>query len=142
MNYPYFNKDSIAKVVKILKSGKVNYWTGSECRSFESEFSKYLKNKYAVTLSNGSIALELSLKALNLKKSDQVIVSPRSFIISASCVLNLGLKPIFADVDKNGNICIEGIKAIYNKKVKAIIIVHLNGLPCDLDPITKFVKKK
>ena len=81
------------------------------------------------------------MKALNLKKKDLVIVTPRSFVISATCVLNLGLKAVFADVDENGNLSIEGIKKTYNKNVKAIIIVHLNGLPCDLDPILKFVKK-
>jgi dTDP-4-amino-4,6-dideoxygalactose transaminase len=81
------------------------------------------------------------LKALDLKKNDEVIVTPRSFIISASCVLNLGLKPVFADVDDNGNLSIDGIKKVYNKNTKAIIVVHLNGLSCDLDPILKFVKK-
>ena len=139
--YPYFNQSAINKVSKILKSGKVNYWTGQECNRFEKEFSKYIGKKYSVTVSNGSVALELAIKSLNLKKNDQIIVSPRSFIISASCVLNLGLKPIFADVDENGNLNIEGIKKVYRKNVKAIILVHLNGLPCDLDPIVKFVKK-
>ena len=81
------------------------------------------------------------MKALRLKEGDEIIVSPRSFIISASCVFNLGLKPIFADVDNNGNLSIQGIKSAYNKKVKAIIVVHLNGLVCDMDPILKFVKK-
>jgi dTDP-4-amino-4,6-dideoxygalactose transaminase len=92
-------------------------------------------------VSNGSVALEIALKALNLRKTDSVIVTPRSFIISASCVLNLGLKPIFADVDNNGNLGIEGIKKAYKKNVKAIIAVHLNGLSCDLDPILNFAKK-
>ena len=141
LNYPFFNKNTSKIVQKVLKSGKVNYWTGNECKNFESEFSKYIGNKYSVTLSNGSVALELALQALDLKKEDKIIVSPRSFIISASCVLNKGLRPIFADVDDNGNLNIEGIKNVYNKNVKAIIIVHLNGLPCDMDPILKFVKK-
>ena len=88
---PIYTKKSIQKVGSLLKSGKVNYWTGKECKKFEKEFSNYLGNKYAVTLSNGSVALEIALRALNLKKGDQIIVSPRSFIISASCTLNLGL---------------------------------------------------
>ena len=138
---PIYTKKSIQKVGSLLKSGKVNYWTGKECKKFEKEFSNYLGNKYAVTLSNGSVALEIALRALNLKKGDQIIVSPRSFIISASCTLNLGLEPVFADVDDNGNLSIDGIKKIYNKNIKALIIVHLNGLSCDLDPIMKFVKK-
>lgn len=141
LDYPYFNKVSLERVQKVLKSGKVNYWTGNECKKFEKEFSNYHGIKYSLSVSNGSVALEIALKALNLNKTDKVIVSPRSFIISASCVLNLGLKPIFADVDHNGNLSIQGIKKAYNKNVKAIILVHLNGLSCDLDPILNFVKK-
>jgi dTDP-4-amino-4,6-dideoxygalactose transaminase len=141
LNYPYYNISSIEKVKKILKSGRVNYWTGNQCKHFEKEFSNYHKLKHSITVSNGSVALEIALKVLNLKKTDSVIVTPRSFVISASCVLNLGLKPIFSDVDDNGNLSIEGIKKAYTKNVKAIILVHLNGLPCDLDPILKFVKK-
>ncbi len=136
-----YNQSQIKLVSNILKKNKTNYWTGSECKNFEKEFSNYHKIKYSVAVSNGSIALEIALKSLSLNKGDEVIVSPRSFIISASCVLNLGLKPIFADVGDDGNLDIGSISKIYNKKVKAIIIVHLNGLPCDLDPIVKFVKK-
>jgi dTDP-4-amino-4,6-dideoxygalactose transaminase len=141
LSYPYFNQNTQKRVQQVLKSGRVNYWTGNECKDFEKEFSNYHNVKYSLTVSNGSVALELALKALNLKKTDSVIVTPRSFVISASCVLNLGLKPIFADVDDNGNLSVEGIKKVYNKNVKVIIVVHLNGLPCDLDPILEFVKK-
>ena len=140
-NMPFYSDKTIKKVAALLKSGKVNYWTGNECKKFEKEFSNYIGNKYAVTLSNGSVALELALKVLNLKKQDEIIVTPRSFVISASCTINLGLKPVFADVDNNGKLSLEGIEMAYNKKVKAIILVHLNGLSCDLDPIVKFAKK-
>jgi len=141
VDYPFFNKSSIKKVEQVLKSGKVNYWTGKKCIEFENQFSKYIGNKFSIALSNGSVALELALKSLDLKKNEEVIVTSRSFVISASCVLNLGLKPVFADVDENGNIDIKSIKNVYNKKIKAIIAVHLNGLPCDMDPILQFVKK-
>ena len=140
-DYPYYPPKLISKINKTLKSGKVNYWTGNEGILFEKEFSNYVGNKYSIAVSNGSIALEIALKALNLKKKDEIIVTPRSFVISASCVINLGLKPVFADVDLNGNLSIEGIKKCYNKKVKAIIVVHLNGLPCNLNPIINFTKK-
>ena len=138
---PFYSSKSIQKIGPLLKSGKVNYWTGNECKKFEKEFSNYIGNKYSAAVSNGSVALELALQALNLKKRDEIIVTPRSFIISASCTLNLGLKPVFADVDDNGNLSIEGIKKAYNKNVKVLIVVHLNGLSCDLDPIIKFAKK-
>ena len=110
--------------------------------NFEKEFSKYHNIKYSVAVFNGSVALEIVLKALNLKKTAAVIVTPRSFIISASCVLNVGLKPIFTEVDLNGNVNIEGIRKAYKPGVKAIIVVHLNGLSCDLDPIVQFAKEK
>ena len=131
----------INNVSRVLKKNKTNYWTGLECKNFENKFSSYHDIKYSIAVSNGSVALEIALKALNLKKTDAVIVTPRSFIISASCVLNLGLKPIFADIDDNGNLSIKGIKKAYNKSVKAIIVVNLNGLSCDMTPILRFTKK-
>ena len=136
-----YSKSQIQSVTSILKNNKTNYWTGNQCKKFEKEFSNYHGTKYSVAVSNGSVALELALKALDLIEGDEVIVTPRSFIISASCVLNIGLKPIFADVDNNGNLSISGISKAFNTKIKAIIIVHLNGLSCDLDPILKFAKK-
>ena len=132
----------INAVSNILKKNKTNYWTGKEIKKFEREFSLYFGNKYSVAVSNGSVALEIAIRSLKLKKGDEVIVTPRSFIISASCILNLDLKPIFADVDSNGNLNIRTIKKVFNKKVKAIIVVHLNGLPCDLDAIINFKRKK
>ena len=137
-----YDEKQIKSVSNILRKNKTNYWTGEECKLFEKEFSKYIGTKYSITVSNGSVALELSIRSLNLKKDDEIIVSPRSFVISASCVLNMGLKPVFADVDENGNLSIDGISKVYQKKIKAIIIVHLNGLSCDLDPILKFSKRK
>ena len=137
-----YSKKQINSVVKILKKNQTNYWTGEECKNFEKEFSSYHDIKYSIAVSNGSVALEIALKVLNLKKTDLVLVTPRSFIISASCILNLGLKPIFADVDNNGNLSVEEIKKVFNKNIKAIIVVHLNGLSCDMDPILKFVQKK
>ena len=141
LNYPYYPTKLIKKVSKTLKSGRVNYWTGKEGVLFEKEFSNYVGNKYSVAVSNGSVALEIALKALKLNKKDHIIASPRSFIISASCLINCGFKPVFADVDNNGNLSLEGIKKVYTKKVKAIVLVHLNGMPCDLDPIINFAKK-
>ncbi len=137
-----YNQKQIKSVFEVLKKNKTNYWIGDHGRLFEREFSKYHGVKYSVCVSNGSVALEIALRALRLKKGSSVLVTPRSFIISASCVLNLGLKPIFADVNFNGNVNIEGIRSAYKLGIKAIIIVHLNGLSCDLDPIVQFAKEK
>ena len=137
-----YDSNQLKIVSNILKKNKTNYWTGEECKKFEKEFSEYHKTKYSIAVSNGSVALEIALKSLNLKVNDKVIVTPRSFVISASCVLNAGLQPVFADVDNNGNLNINGISEAYSRQVKAIILVHLNGLSCDMRPILNFVKKK
>ena len=137
-----YDSNQLKIVSNILKKNKTNYWTGEECKKFEKEFSEYHKTKYSIAVSNGSVALEIALKSLNLKVNDKVIVTPRSFVISASCVLNAGLQPVFADVDNNGTLKINGISEAYSRQVKAIILVHLNGLSCDMRPILNFVKKK
>jgi len=137
-----YSKSQIQSVTGVLKKNKTNYWTGDHGKLFEREFSKYHSVKYSVCVSNGSVALEIALRALALKAGSSVLVTPRSFVISASCVLNMGLKPIFADVNLNGNVNIQGIRKAYKPGVKAIIVVHLNGLSCDLDPIVKFAKEK
>ena len=81
-----YSQKQIELVAKVLKKNKTNYWTGKECKNFEKEFSNYLNVKYSITVSNGSVALEVGLKSLGLKNNDEVIVTPRSFIISASCI--------------------------------------------------------
>ncbi len=137
-----YNNPQINSVVKILKRNKTNYWTGNECKKFEKEFSRYHNVKYSVAVSNGSVALEIAIRSLNLKKGSEVVVTPRSFIISASAVINLGYKPVFADVDNNGNLSSNEISKVLSNKTKAIVVVHLNGLSCDLDPIIELAKRK
>ena len=68
LSYPSFNRESQKRVQQVLKSGRVNYWTGNECKVFEKEFSNYHNIKYSLAVSNGSVALEIALKVLNLKK--------------------------------------------------------------------------
>jgi dTDP-4-amino-4,6-dideoxygalactose transaminase len=140
--WPQYSSEEIKKVGSILQSGKVNYWTGSECREFEKEFSEWSNSKYAIALSNGSVALELALRSLDLNKNDEVIVTPRSFIASASCVINVGAKPVFAEVDRDsGNITPESILEALTPKTRAVICVHLAGWPCDMAPIMSLAKK-
>ena len=131
--WPVFDEDEIAAVDRILRSGKVNYWTGKECIAFEEEFGKYTGSKFSISLANGTVALDLALKALEVGPGDEVIVSPRSFIASASCVVNCGATPIFADVDRGSqNITPATIEPLISEKTKAIIAVHLAGWPCDM----------
>lgn len=140
--WPSFSEEEADAVHAVLLSNKVNYWTGNECREFEKEFAKWADTSYAIGLANGTLALDLALKALGIGFGDEVIVTPRSFIASISCVVNAGAVPVFADVDLNsGNISAETIARVITSKTKAIIPVHLGGFPCDMDPIMDLAEK-
>ena len=136
LNWPNFSEEEADAIHRVLLSNKVNYWTGQECRLFENEFAKWCGSKYAVTLANGTLALDLALKALDIQEGDEVIVTPRTFIASVSCVVNIKAIPVFADVDlSSGNITPETIAKVITPKTRAIICVHLAGWPCDMDGI-------
>ena len=140
--WPVYSSSEIRAVTSVLKSGKVNYWTGKKCLEFETKFKKKFNLKYSVAVANGSLALDCALKALNLNPEDEIIVTPKSYIASASCVINAGAKPVFSDVDLNTqNLLIDDLKNKVTKKTKAIICVHVAGFPCDLDEILKICKK-
>ena len=140
--WPAFSNQEAIAVSNVIKSNRVNYWTGNECKEFEKEFSKFADSKYSISLSNGTVALELALIALDIQKGDEIIVTPRSFIASASSVVNIGGKPIFSDVDPlTGNITAGLMKEKITKKTKAIVCVHLGGLPCEMDEIMSIAKQ-
>ncbi len=142
-SWPSFTQEEADAVSNVLLSNKVNYWTGEQGKKFEKEFAKWCEVNYAVAVANGTTALDLALKALNIGEGDEVIVTPRSFIASVSCVVNAGATPIFADVDlKNGNISAQTIKKVLSNKTKAIICVHLTGMPCDMDDIMHLAQEK
>ena len=139
--WPSFTKDEALAVQKVLLSNKVNYWTGEECRKFENEFANFSQSKYAIALSNGTVALEAALISLGIGKGDEVIVTPRSYIASASSVVNVGAIPVFADINPNTqNIDVEKVPNLISKKTKAIICVHLAGWPCEMDSLIKVAR--
>lgn len=134
--WPSFTQEEANAVSQVLLSNKVNYWTGQECRQFETEFAKWTDSKYAIAMGNGTLALDVALQALDIGAGDEVIVTPRTFIASISSVVNAGATPVFADVDEaTGNITPESITAVLTDKTKAIVCVHLAGWPCDMDGI-------
>ena len=134
--WPSFTQEEADAVSQVLLSNKVNYWTGQECRQFETEFAKWTDSKYAIAMGNGTLALDVALQALDIGAGDEVIVTPRTFIASISSVVNAGATPVFADVDEaTGNITPESIAAVLTAKTKAIVCVHLAGWPCDMDGI-------
>ena len=134
--WPSFTEEEANAVRDVILSNKVNYWTGQETRSFEKEFAAWAGTEYAVALANGTVALDLALKALQIGAGDEVIVTSRTFLASVSSIVNAGAVPVFADVDLGSqNITLESIQRVLTARTRAIICVHLAGWPCDMDPI-------
>jgi dTDP-4-amino-4,6-dideoxygalactose transaminase len=140
--WPSFTEEEANAVRDVILSNKVNYWTGQECREFETEFAAWAGCDYAVSLANGTLALDVALLALGIGPGDDVVVTPRTFLASVSCVVNIGATPVFADVDRDSqNITADTIRAVLTPRTKAIICVHLAGWPCDMDPIMELARE-
>ena len=134
--WPSYSEEEIIAVTDILRSGDVNYWTGTESKNFEKEFANWCSVNYAVALMNGSVALEVALRALKISFGDEVIVTSRTFIASISSIVVVGATPVFADISKDSqNISPESIRGKITSRTKAIICVHLAGWPCEMDEI-------
>ena len=141
--WPSFSEEEAEIVKKVLLSNKVNYWTGQEGRNFEKEFAAWADSAYAVALGNGTLALDIALKAFNINHGDEVIVTSRTFLASASSIVTAGASPVFVDVDLNSqNITADSIEPAITPKTKAIIVVHLAGMPADMDPIMDLAKER
>jgi dTDP-4-amino-4,6-dideoxygalactose transaminase len=134
--WPSFTQKEADAVKNVLLSNKVNYWTGQEGREFEKEFASFADSKYAIALGNGTLALDIALKAMKVGAGDEVITTPRTFLASASSIVTAGAKPVFADVDLNSQIITaQSIEAVLTEKTKAVIVVHLAGMPAEMDEI-------
>ncbi len=140
--WPSFSQEEADAVSRVLLSNKVNYWTGTEGREFEKEFAAWVGSEYAIALGNGTLALDVALKAVGVGLGDEVITTPRTFLASASSIVTAGASPIFADVDLNSqNITAESIEAVLTEKTKAVIVVHLAGMPAEMDAIMALSEK-
>lgn len=140
--WPSFEQDEIDAATSVLASGRVNYWTGEECRSFEREFAEYLGRRYCIALANGTLALELALLAHDVGLGDEVIVPAKTFIATASCVVARGAVPVVADISPvTQGLSAGTIESVLTERTKAIIVVHLAGIPCDMDPIMELAEK-
>ncbi len=134
--WPNFSETECAIVAEVLRSNKVNYWTGNKGKEFEQKFSQWVGSEYAIGLANGTLALEIALRALGVSVGDEVIIPPRTFMATASAVSIIGAIPIFADIDPfSQNISAGEIAKKITSKTKAVICVHLAGWPCDMDEI-------
>jgi len=136
----WIEEDDIQAVVEVLKGDYLT--TGPKIKEFEDKLAQYTGAKYAVAVSNGTAALHAACFAAGIKEGDEVITTPITFAASANCILYMGAKPVFADIDpKTYNIDPKDIEAKITEKTKAIIPVHFTGLPCDMDEILKIAKK-
>ena len=139
--WPSFTEEEANAVSALLLSNKVNYWTGQACREFEREFAAWAGCNHAVALANGTLALDVALKALGVGPGDEVVVTPRTFLASVSSIVNAGAVPVFAEVDLDSqNITAGTIEAVLSSRTRAIICVHLAGWPCDMDPIMQLAR--
>lgn len=146
--WPSFTQEESDAASKVILSNKVNYWTGNEGREFEKEFATFSDSRYAIAVSNGTLALDLALVALGIGLNnggaikDEVVVTSRTFLASVSSIVLAGAKPVFADVDDNSqNITSETISIVLTNNTKAIIAVHLAGLPCEMEEIMRLAEE-
>jgi dTDP-4-amino-4,6-dideoxygalactose transaminase len=142
-HWPFYDEDEIAAVARVLRSGKVNQWTGGEVFAFERALEERFEGGHGIALANGSLALELALRAFGIGPGDEVVVTPRTFVASAFCAMLVGATPVFADVDSSsGNITAETIEAVLTERTKAIVPVHIAGWPADMEPIMALARRR
>ncbi len=140
--WPSFDEKAIKAVEEVLRSGKVNYWTGKKGMEFEKRFAEWQGSKYAISVATGTAALHVGLTALGIGPGDEVIVPSYTFIASSFSVVQAGAIPRFADVNIDDHcISVESAEKLVNERTKAIMVVHLYGNVCDMDEINAFAKK-
>ncbi|WP_126975681.1 DegT/DnrJ/EryC1/StrS family aminotransferase [Frigidibacter oleivorans] len=134
--WPVYDDEQIEAAARVLRSGRVNAWTGPDVAAFEDDYRAHLGIEHAIAMANGSVTMDTALRVLGLQPGDEVIVTPRSFVASASCVLLAGGVPVFADIDPDSqNITAATIAPLIGPRTRGIIPVHLAGWPCDMPAI-------
>jgi dTDP-4-amino-4,6-dideoxygalactose transaminase len=141
-SWPVFAEDEIAEVAETLRSGKVNQWTGERVCEFERTFAATIGRPHGLALANGTIALETMLRAYDIGAGDEVIVTPRSFIASASSVDLVGATPVFADIELDSEMITPAtVSPLINARTKAVIVVHLHGRPADMPGFLELARR-
>ena len=142
VNFPIITKEDALEVFKTVKSGWVSS-TGDKIINFENKFSKLTKRKYATTVSNGTAALEIALKTLNLKKNSEIIIPTFNIISAALAIIRNNLRPVLVDTDlKTWNMCLKDFENKITKRTKAVIVTHTYNFPCDMSRIIKICRQK
>ena len=140
--WPQFCEEAIRAVEDVLRSGKVNYWTGPKGMEFEEKFAEWQGSQYAISTATGTSALHVALTALGIGPGDEVIVPSYTFIASSFSVVQAGAIPRFADVNLDDHcISVESAEKLVNERTKAIMPVHLYGNVCDMDKVLDFAKR-
>jgi dTDP-4-amino-4,6-dideoxygalactose transaminase len=142
LGWPQFNEQAIQAVEAVLRSGKVNYWTGRKGMEFEARYAAWQGSKYAISVATGTAALHVAISALGIGPGDEVIVPSYTFIATSFSVVQAGAIPRFADVNLADHcISVESAEKLVNERTRAIIPVHLYGNVCNMDKILAFARK-
>jgi len=142
IGWPRFDEKAILAVTEVLRSGKVNYWTGPKGMEFEKKYAEWQGSKFAVSVATGTAALHVCLAALGIGPGDEVIVPSYTFIATSFSVVQAGAVPRFADVNLEDHcISVRSAEKLVTRRTKAVIPVHLYGNVCDMDKIMAFAKK-
>jgi dTDP-4-amino-4,6-dideoxygalactose transaminase len=137
--WPFYADDEVAAATAVLRSGRVNYWTGGEGKAFETEYAAHCNVPHGLAVANGTVALEMALHALGIGPGDEVVVPARTFIATAAAVALRGARPVVADIDPTSqNLTPETIAQVLSPRTKAVIVVHLAGWPADMTALTAF----
>ncbi len=141
--WPTYDQDEIDAVASVLRSGRVNYWTGDLCHQFEREFAGYVGRRHGVAVANGTLALELALHAFQIGPGDEVVVPSRTYIASASCAVMTGAVPVVVDIDRDSQaLTADTIRPAITERTRAIVVVHLAGWPADMPEIMRLASEK
>ncbi|MGV3616337.1 MAG: DegT/DnrJ/EryC1/StrS family aminotransferase [Fimbriimonas sp.] len=139
--WPHFEEDEVLAAAEVLRSGKVNYWTGTQGREFEREFAAHFGVAHSIAMANGTLTLQAAIRVLGIGEGDEVVTTPRTFIGTSSSIVLEGARPVLAEVDRDsGNITAETIERVLTPRTKAIMPVHLAGWPCEMDEIMALAK--
>ena len=142
-NWPFFAEDEIAAAAEVLRSGRVNYWTGEQSRLFEQEYAAATTRSHGVAVANGTLALELALHALGIGPGDDVVTASRTYVASASCAVMRGARPVIADVDRDSQtVTAETLRVALTPQTRALVVVHLAGWPCPMDEIMELAAER
>ena len=138
---PYVSNEDVKSINKVLKKSWISS-DGPEVEIFENKFSKKINRRYSIAVSNGTAALEIAIKALGIKKGDEVIIPNFTIISNAIAVIKQNAKPVLVDCDLDTwNMKIEDIQKKITKKTKALMITHIYSFANDMDKILKICKK-